>query len=304
MNKMNILCCTSNEYAPHCGVMLTSLFENNKDIIFSIYIFTTYFEEANVNLMQGLSKRYGHTLQIMEFTKESIEINPPGKWGVYPFLKLKVAEILPNIDRILYLDTDMIICRSIAEIKNIEIDNFDIALPYDCMDGEEHKIRLGIPSDNFYGCSGLVYFNLRKCRENQLWEKAKTFIKMNPEIIKYADQDVLNYICSGHIKTLGMEWNMMAYYYRTKPYIASNRKDRLDYIKKDPIIIHYTCKKPWFKDCHFPLKHLYWKYAAISGWIIKPKFSSSYNILKDIIERIRYFIQDIGIHDYCFLYKL
>lgn len=37
-NSINILCATDDNYAPYCGVMLTSLLENNKQYNIDIYI--------------------------------------------------------------------------------------------------------------------------------------------------------------------------------------------------------------------------------------------------------------------------
>ena len=38
METINIVCATDNNYAPYCGIMLTSLFESNKDCVFSVYV--------------------------------------------------------------------------------------------------------------------------------------------------------------------------------------------------------------------------------------------------------------------------
>lgn len=53
---MNILCCTSNEYSPYAGVMLASLFENNKSIKFTVYVFTTGLCPENLERMAMLEK--------------------------------------------------------------------------------------------------------------------------------------------------------------------------------------------------------------------------------------------------------
>ena len=39
METINILCATDNNYAPYCGIMLTSLFDSNRDCHFVVYIF-------------------------------------------------------------------------------------------------------------------------------------------------------------------------------------------------------------------------------------------------------------------------
>lgn len=300
---MEILCCTSNEYAPHAGVMLASLFENNKELNFNVYIFTTGFNDENIENMKLLSLKYNQEITIKCFSVDDIGFVPPGNWGIYPYLKLYAAEILTDVDRILYIDTDMIILSSIAKIKDIDLSNYYMAMAVDCQDGQEHKQRLGIPNNNFFGNSGLILFNLRKCREDNLWTKSVEFINKNAELIKFADQDVINKICTGYIYKLGIEWNMMAFYYLNKPLILPELLSLLEEKKNEAIIIHYTCIKPWYKDCDFPLKYQYKRYLAKTMWSHKNNYSPQFKITDYIIKNIRYFFQRIGIKNYDYLYK-
>lgn len=300
---MDILCCTSNEYSPYAGVMLTSLFENNKTMNFNVFVFTTGLDIANAEKMMALQNKYNHTIHIMSFTKEMIGIKAPGTWGIFPFLKLYASHVLTDIDRLLYLDTDMIITRSVSSIEQIDINNYYIALAPDCGPVIEHRKRLGISQSHYYGNTGLIYYNLKKCREEQIWEKSVTFINENDDKVLYADQDVFNKICAGHILELGLEWNMQASYYLNRPIIQPEYKKLLMQKKKEAIVLHYTCVKPWYKDCDFPLRKEYLKYERISGWNIVHTRSSSYNLYYGIINGVRYIIQKLGLHTYEYLYE-
>ena len=74
---MNILCCTSNEYSPYAGVMLASLFENNKSIKFIVYVFTTGLCPENLERMAMLEKKYGNAICIKNFSEQDLKIKIP-----------------------------------------------------------------------------------------------------------------------------------------------------------------------------------------------------------------------------------
>lgn len=301
---MNILCCTSNEYSPYAGVMLTSLFENNKNIKFTVYVFTTGLCPDNLERMAMLEKKYGNTICIKNFTEEDLKIKLPGDWGIYPFLKLYAIHVLDDIDNLLYLDTDMIVVSGISELADIDIGDNYIALAPDCGPIAEHRKRLDISSDSFYGNSGLIYYNLKKCRENNIWEKCAAFINNNDSLIRYADQDVFNKVCSGHIYEMGLEWNMQSYYYLNSPKIQPQYKDQLKCKKTKPKVIHYTCIKPWYRDCDFPLKKEYIKYERMLGWNLPHLLSRNYTPLRFYINKLKYILQRLGLHSFDYLYEL
>ena len=59
MNPINIVCATDGKYVPYCGVMLTSLFENNKEREVNVYILIDKALNAEgVAKFEKLAKRY------------------------------------------------------------------------------------------------------------------------------------------------------------------------------------------------------------------------------------------------------
>ena len=54
MPIINVLCCTDESYAPYYGIMLTSLFDNNKEEIFEIFVLTAGLKEKTIQDLQTL----------------------------------------------------------------------------------------------------------------------------------------------------------------------------------------------------------------------------------------------------------
>lgn len=79
---MNILFTTSNEYACHAGVAITSLFENNKGIDINVFIMTTGYSDDNLLRMANLADRYHQKIKVITVEEKSLQFEiPTGKWG-------------------------------------------------------------------------------------------------------------------------------------------------------------------------------------------------------------------------------
>ena len=107
---MNILITPTNGYAGYAGVVLTSIFENDKDTRFNVYILTTGFDEENTQKMAILEQLYNQTINIIQLSKEDSETQVPGKWGISTYTKLFAPDYL-DVEKVLYLDIDVVVVK-------------------------------------------------------------------------------------------------------------------------------------------------------------------------------------------------
>ena len=76
MRKYNILCATDDKYVPYCGIMLTSLFENNKELNFCIYILTEYLSDKSKNELEALASNYKQKIEVIAINNEILKCCP------------------------------------------------------------------------------------------------------------------------------------------------------------------------------------------------------------------------------------
>lgn len=303
---MHLLFSANNAYIPHVATTLASIFEHNKDIPFIVHIITTGISPANEQKLQKFINDYHQSLDIKVINPNQLKIDLSicGKWGIFPSLKLYADILFPDVDKILYIDADMICVGSLKNIENIDMTDYYIAEATDEKEAEKHKQRLGLSATNFYGCAGLVWFNLTKWRNEQIREKCLTYFNdpANNNIIKFGEQDVLNKVCQGHIYELPITYNMFNYYWlHHKKNIPSRYKTQIDKYKKEAIIIHFidSCK-PWFKDCLDSKKKLYWKYHSKTPWK-NEKYGYSKNYkghISLIKEKIKFLLHRLKLKEY------
>ena len=74
MNPINILCATDDNYVPYCGVMLVSLFENNKDREVNVYIMIDKaLSTKSLNQFESIKNQYGQSINYCLVDKSFLE---------------------------------------------------------------------------------------------------------------------------------------------------------------------------------------------------------------------------------------
>ena len=164
------------------------------------------------------------------------------------YFRYKIAELLPNVSKIIYLDCDIIVKQSLSQLFETDLTGFwlggveDVGYYYWRNYNPEY-----IHNDCFYINTGMLLINLDAWREEHLYEKLMDYTVNEVDKIAIGDQDVINIVCKGKIKELDYKWNVQDSFYREKPEreFNPNCKKIID-ASLNPAIIHYTyIKKPW-----------------------------------------------------------
>ena len=111
--------------------------------------------------------------------------------------RLFLAKYLPKtLDKVLYLDVDLVVLGDLRELWNKRVDDVYFAAAPDRYVTEEHKKTLGLPESRAYFNSGVLLVNVKKWRDEGLAEQAIDVCGEIYDKIRYQDQDVLNVIAS------------------------------------------------------------------------------------------------------------
>lgn len=275
--KINIVCATDDRYAPYCGVMLTSLFENNKDSQVEVYIMIGKpLQEQNQVKFVELAKQYGTKITYCVVNTRFLEQLPINKeninrWSIAIYYRLYAEELLPStIDKVLYLDCDTIVNSSLKELFDMDWDGIAVgAVPDMCTEWTEFYDRLGYDNMKGYFNSGVVLMNLDYWRKHNIGQQCLRWLANHYDILVNPDQDVLNVVLADKKLTLPVTYNYqiqlrMPYFFDT---FSEALKEEI--LKTDhPIIIHFTSElKPWMAYYYsYPFNDIWHKYKKISLW--------------------------------------
>ncbi len=275
---INIVCNIDKNYTKYCTVMLLSLLENNKSNRMTIYIIASDLTDIDKKIIRESISKYDCIICFYDID-DSILNNCPIREGSYitvtTYFRIFLSSILPeNIEKVLYLDCDLIVRKDLKDFWDTDIEEYAIACVEDTcsnVGGEYNPYsRLGYDRKYSYFNAGVILFNLKYCREHNIEEKCINYIKENishDNKLIYYDQDVLNAVLHDKKKFVSFTWNTQEGFYRRKRQIRTDVWTDIDKCLKDPAIIHYLGKrKPWDPNARYPLRNEWFKYLDMSRW--------------------------------------
>ena len=196
---INILFCGNDGVFD--GVLTTSLSimkRTQTKEAFNIYLFTMDVSHLNpkyipisdqkTNFLEDVIKSYNPEnkvtkIDITEYYKKVFAGSPNEGCYCSPYTLIRLfADMIPNIpEKMLYLDCDIMFNRDITLLYNQDISDYEYAAAPD------HYGKYLIRPD--YINAGVLLFNITKCKETKIFEKARNQIKTKKWL--FADQDAL-----------------------------------------------------------------------------------------------------------------
>jgi lipopolysaccharide biosynthesis glycosyltransferase len=185
------------------------------------------------------------------------------------YYRLFAPVILPkDMDRILYLDCDMIIDGPINSMYHDDIGNAALAcvLDEDYMSEKKYD-RLDLEYTRTYFNAGMLLINLDYWRRHNVYERCMECISRIPEKLILHDQDTLNVVLKDEVKHIPMKYNMQTAFLYTKTRLEDSVREELLETLDTPVIIHYTgSRKPWLRHYYHPYLDHFRYYLGISRW--------------------------------------
>lgn len=201
------------------------------------------------------------------------------------FFRLALAEVLGDLDRVLYLDADTVACRDIADLHDMTMEGRLLAaMPdYNLFHFELHKpipirdrfgpsllylkeeLAIAYRGAGDYFNSGVLLLDLAAWRRLRLTEACHDFIRGRR--LQWPDQDALNVIVGRDYVALDARWNTMtAALENMAAPLTPDQATLRRHWNDDPWIVHYTgTRKPWlFSPRPVPHGDRFWRVAAKS----------------------------------------
>lgn len=305
--EIPVVFATDENYIFYTVVAITSMAENaRKDTFYQIYILVSGSLGNGHHLFDDIEKKYSNIeitrLPVGETKFQNVHINNSHVTKA-AFYRLLLGELL-QVDKCLYLDSDVIVNTDLQELYATEMDSEYIAgvrdLWIDLMEDEkreERRKKTNLPSMEQYINSGVLLFHLDRIRRDGLTEQFCRHMQKN---YLFEDQDIINVCCYDHIRRLPSKWNLFTLFMGQIHELEQKgiEKDTIRYMKEKKGIIHYATPyiRPW-ESRRFICNEIWWKYAEI--WRSTSEFQ---NLEKKVRQReIGYSEKTIA--DYCAGYE-
>ena len=236
--KISIALCTDENLVKHIGTLLYSVDENTSSFVDAYIIYDNLSEKSLkklTSLNDILSTVTVHMIKVLDkqqekLSKISLENTGLPVTSCYRFI---LPDLLPSLDRIIYLDVDTLVLSDLTELWRTDLEGNFIgatkdALSYSDMNASQRFIF----EKEMYFNSGVLLIDLNLFRECKISNKLIDFAINTVSYCRYGDQDILNYYFSGTLKLLDVIWNC--------------GREFMDGIEDKIKIVHfYGLEKPW-----------------------------------------------------------
>lgn len=182
------------------------------DSHYNFHVMTLGVSEKDVAALQALASE---DISIAVLPQEEVDLFYIRDTHVSKtsLLKYYIANVLSTKDKVLYIDSDVLVLHDLNKIYNTDIEGKYLAAVKDPSWFFEnmHVVELGLEDRGFYFNSGVMLMNLKKIREDNLVQKLEDYTNNN--FRTYMDQDALNVVVGHDVIQLPFEANAMNFFF-------------------------------------------------------------------------------------------
>lgn len=268
--RMNVLVTLDHRYCTQLAVMMTSFIEHHSPYDISLFVMHHSLSSDDELWLKTVLHYPNLSFSFIFVDEQSLVTAPTSKR--YPhemYYRLFAADYLPrDLDRILYLDPDIVVINSLADLY---FDPFDHHLFKACTHvfsrGQRfNQLRLKTDGNTPYFNSGVLMMNLEKMRSVISKEAIFKYIKTNRSRLLLPDQDVLTALFGNQIQLIdALYYNLSEKYlnqYNQK--VAKGQNPiTIEWVESHAKIIHYCGRnKPWKPEYRGELNRFYREYES------------------------------------------
>ena len=275
------------EYDNYVATLFVSILENTKaSMNFHIMYIGVVPIEFSRLLNETMSK-YDVRLVYHKIylNKEFYGLKGSEKWSPAIANRFYLANILVDIDKVIFLDVDIVFKGDIREIWEIPLRNFLIAgVHFSDMDRiiknnllkEYHEKEQLI----YWVNGGVIIYNLGEIRGKiSMIEEAKKFVIVNPKISSY-DELCLNHMFKDNTLIIDAKYNYSVYH--------------LDYeresneFKKEIVCIHFADRTKPLHCANGTVDYYFWKYFQMTPYFTDEYFKQYFIQVSDLKKNVEY----------------
>lgn len=271
---MNIFVTLDRNYLAPLRVMLTSLFVNNQEDDIDVWLAGDGLTADDLHSLDALCRQFWNRLHVVEVPQNAFKDAPVIRYySRAMYYRLLAAQLLPeSLDRVLYLDPDILVINSLRPLYDMDMGNaLFAAATHEGLTGvssQVARIRLSTPDGEAYFNSGVLLMNLAGMRKEVVPDDVFRYADQKLSSLILPDQDILNGMFWDRIRLIDeSRWNYDARKYKSY-LIASQYTKDLDWVMQHTTILHYCGKsKPWKKNYRGKFSVLYKHYHVLASRI-------------------------------------
>jgi lipopolysaccharide biosynthesis glycosyltransferase len=263
-SRLPVFFILSADYWSHATVTIASALAHADQLDLHIYC-----ESVNPRWFGKIQRLVAPTSSTVTFhpfdTSLTAGLKVCGHLGLSTYYRIFIPDLFDqDAERLIYLDSDMVVCSSLHEIAHTPLGDAVIgAVPsFSRQMNQQRAIDLAHGQNTGYFNAGVLLIDLHKWKQEQVRDQCLAFADAHPERLQYADQDMLNYVLVNKYKPLPLSWNATVEMYREidPQDLDGYSLAEIETARDNPNIVHFNgCFKPWHLSYRHPFKRAYTK---------------------------------------------
>lgn len=285
MCNLNVLYCCDDNYVPYTTVSVCSLLTNNRNFDnINIYVILDGVSEENKQKLYrqiNLFKANFFPIAADEIVQDLTKLDMPKYRNSYAtYFRLFFDKyISENNEKLLYLDSDTIICGDLYPLISEDMGEQCIYVVQEAL-ADKYKKMIGMSINEPYFNAGVLLINLKKWNQYKCKLKIVEHIKSVRDKYCCPDQDLLNIVLKDKVTFINPQYNFQPIHrllndidykkiYKMKSYYYN---EELDIARKHPVILHtyrFLGAFPWHKNSLHPDTEIfdyYLKKSVLKGF--------------------------------------
>lgn len=257
----------------HSAAMLHSLLATHTGHDLHIhYMHGPDFPGEGPERIAAMVEREGGAVSFHEIGDERLTGLPVEGFGrKATWYRVFLPELLPGIDRVLYLDSDAIVLDSVAPLWELDLSGHWVGAVTNVLqhDHLHRPAELGLAGPHVYFNAGVLLMNLDEMRRDSCTDALLAYAVEHAEWLAWQDQDAINVVLGERRLPLAPRWNCMSSFFlfpwAEEPFGAG----ALAEAKANPAIRHFegpALGKPWHYLCDRQLAELYAEHRRHTPW--------------------------------------
>ncbi len=278
---MDIIFSSDNNYAPYLAISIFSILKNNINEHIHFFILDLGINKENKNAINNLITNYSCEVSFIPIDEKDFYRFPKTIEYISSatYARLNLTYYIKDIDKAIYIDVDTLTNGSLKDLWDIDLEDYALAACQDTFIDIEHtyyKSSIGLDK-NIYFNAGILLLNLKKWREENVFQCSVDWMNKYRGVMKYQDQDILNGIFKDKVKIINNRFNFTP---SERNLIRNRYKTNTDM----PVVIYHYCgnRKFWHSDCDHAKSHI--AYSLLKEMKTNSNFPSSWSHAFDEIQ--------------------
>ena len=218
MRNIPIFLSSDNNYAPFVATTIASICDNTKAFC-DFYILDGGISRKNKENIKKLKMRFKNfSIEFLSINQEvefkNIEYKNFSKYiSISTYNRFLIPRLKPKLDKILYLDVDIIVKNDISELYNTDLKDYLLAAVPENITSSLDRLRytrdLNLSIEHKYFNAGVLLINNRQWLIQDVLKDVFNTEHRYRNKLKLADQDILNIIFNNNYKELSAKYNVL-----------------------------------------------------------------------------------------------